>query len=351
MPKQKVTIGGTTVIGGSPSYRDPTSKSKAVPPRKQLETQYPHLDIGVVNASLPHEQLAEMDAMIALRWNGIRLLQKDRATIFEDIGLSLGGGPDLPLTGPGRFPGPSQEHRQISAERRYRGFRGCSEEKPKDEVGNNRVKCMSSARFPGKNPEDGSSNIEEKEMKLPGATATWIRIPAFLNSLPRLMLKTKGSLQGFLLSLVSSRGPANGSTSLPSSTTWPMPIPYPEVFSRKASDRVRDSHWKRLISLQVVVLSWLALGCPFMLGRRLSAAQWSVVRMLEHLSSDGTTPEFVEAQDMGRAAGKVEDMEFHLAALAMAVTSVQAYEKSYFAAAFKTCFLGVSSTTIWAFDW
>ena len=67
--KQKVTIGGTTVIGGSASFKDPTSKGKAVPPRKQMETQYPHLDIGVVNASLqagvPHEQLAEMDAMIA----------------------------------------------------------------------------------------------------------------------------------------------------------------------------------------------------------------------------------------------------------------------------------------------
>lgn len=69
VPKQKVTIGGTTVIGGSASFKDPTSKGKAVPPRKQIETQYPHLDIGVVNASLqagvPHEQLAEMDAMIA----------------------------------------------------------------------------------------------------------------------------------------------------------------------------------------------------------------------------------------------------------------------------------------------
>lgn len=197
---------------------------------------------------------------------------------------------------------------------------------------------MSSARVPGNGPCDGSSNVDEKEMKLPGATATSIKVPAFLNSLPRLMLKTKGSLQGFLLSLVSSRGPANGSTSLPSSTTWPMPIPYPEVFSKKALDRVVDSHWKRLISLQVVVLSWLALGCPsrapgdLCLGRKLSAAQWSVVRMLEHLSSDGNTPEFVEAQDMGRAAGKVEDMEFHLAALARAVTSVQSYEKSYFAA-------------------
>ena len=176
------------------------------------------------------------------------------------------------------------------------------------------------------------------DTKLPGASATAIRVPSFLNSLPRLLLKTKCSLRSFWLCLVSSPEPVSGSTSLPSSTTWPMPVPYPEVFRAGASVRVMEAHWKKLVSLQVVTLSWLALGCPdkapseIRLGRRLSAGQWSAVRMLEHLGKDGNTPELVEAQDMGRAAGKVEDMEDHLGVLARAVSSVQSYEKSYFAA-------------------
>ena len=66
------------------------------------------------------------------------------------------------------------------------------------------------------------------DTKLPGASATAIRVPSFLNSLPRLLLKTKCSLRSFWLCLVSSPEPVSGSTSLPSSTTWPMPVPYPE---------------------------------------------------------------------------------------------------------------------------
>ena len=58
--KPRVKIGGTTVIGKSPSFKGPTSKSKASPP-KQAGSSYPNLDAGVVAASLqagvPHEQL------------------------------------------------------------------------------------------------------------------------------------------------------------------------------------------------------------------------------------------------------------------------------------------------------
>ena len=67
--KQRVKIGGATVVGASPSYKEPTGKSKPAPEKKQVGTQYPHLDPGVVSASLqagiPHEQLVEMDMMIA----------------------------------------------------------------------------------------------------------------------------------------------------------------------------------------------------------------------------------------------------------------------------------------------
>eukprot|EP00435_Cladocopium_sp_Y103_P018994 s3930_g4.t1 len=74
--------------------------------------------------------------------------------------------------------------------------------------------------------------------------------------------------------------------------------------------------WKRLISLQVVVLDWLTL-------------EWSAVRILEHLNVDGNTLEVVEAVDMGRAAAKFEGFEESLAAMARAITCLHASTSSY----------------------
>ena len=41
----------------------------------------------------------------------------------------------------------------------------------------------------------------------------------------------------------------------------------------------------------------------------LSARQWSIVKILEFLAVDRNFPEFVEAGDMGRSVGKVEDFQ------------------------------------------
>lgn len=96
------------------------------------------------------------------------------------------------------------------------------------------------------------------------------------------------------------------------------------------------AHLKRLVAMQVVVMDWLVLGMPrsaprsLCLGQKLSAAQWSVVRMLEFLIVDGNTPEFVDAATMGRSASKVEDFELHLDALSRMVASVHVGEPQYF---------------------
>lgn len=60
--------------------------------------------------------------------------------------------------------------------------------------------------------------------KLPGADAATIHVPGFLNSLPRLLLKTKSSLRSFLASIVQDPVDEMLTTSLPSSSTWPIPI-------------------------------------------------------------------------------------------------------------------------------
>lgn len=111
-------------------------------------------------------------------------------------------------------------------------------------------------------------------------------------------------------------------------------MPYPEAFTRHgAADEKSGS--KKLVSLQVACLSWLQLGCPdvappcLALGSRLSAGQWSVVKYLEHLASDGNTPSQVDAAAMARSATKVESLEATLNTLGRATAFLKEEEKSY----------------------
>ena len=170
-------------------------------------------------------------------------------------------------------------------------------------------------------------------MLSPGEAASTVWIPAFLYSLPRWLMKLKCSLSGFLRSIVKMPAGAVHPTS-ETSSTWPMPIPFPEVFA-SGSHLLADCSTKRLISLQVVVFDWLVLGRPSIapsclrLGRRLTSRQWSVVRTLEHLSFDGNTPKFVDAGTMGRAAVKVEGYEESLGVLARALSTVQSFDGAY----------------------
>jgi len=92
-----------------------------------------------------------------------------------------------------------------------------------------------------------------------------------------------------------------------------MPVPYPEVFTKKVDS---DRDWKKImVCMEVLALSWLHLGSPeaapeeICIGVSLTPQQWSVVRMLRHISFDSNTPEFVDAALMARAAAKFESME------------------------------------------
>ena len=175
---------------------------------------------------------------------------------------------------------------------------------------------------------------EETGAAAPGSGASSIKVPAFLNSLPRWLLQLSGSFSGFLRSILHPQGLGRQPTSLPSST-WPMPPPYPEVF-RSGSATRPGSHLKRLVSLQVIALDWLALNEPAVapecirLGRRLSSRQWSAVKMLEHLGTDGNTPEFIQAADMGRSAAKMENFEEVLGAVSRALVSLSSSPAPYY---------------------
>ena len=78
------------------------------------------------------------------------------------------------------------------------------------------------ADFDGTDPGDG-------EVKVPGTSASTVRVPALLNSLPRWLLQLNSGFRGFLLSILQPLGLECRPTSS-SSSLWPMPPPYPEVF-------------------------------------------------------------------------------------------------------------------------
>ena len=172
---------------------------------------------------------------------------------------------------------------------------------------------------------------------LPGARATTVRVPAFVNSLPRWVVRMNGSLASFVRSMLTMpTGSMRTSTFTSRSLLWPMPVPFPEVFVRRVGSPVANAWLKRLVSLQVAVMSWLALGGPcsapasLCLGTRLSSSQWKVVNNLLTLNVDGNTPEFVDAGAMGRAASKFESAEDAVGALARAATALHVEEHSYF---------------------
>lgn len=117
---------------------------------------------------------------------------------------------------------------------------------------------------------------------------------------------------------------------------WPMPVPYPEVFTKKVDS---GGDWKKImVCMEVLALSWLHLGEPeaapreIKLGAGLTPQQWSVVDMLRHLSFDSNTPEFVDPALMARAASKFESMEDVLGSLHRSLLSFE--DASYFGSRF-----------------
>ena len=174
-------------------------------------------------------------------------------------------------------------------------------------------------------------NAAQATLKLPGSAASTIKVPAFLNSLPRWLLSIPCGLQSFLRSILKNPG-RNGRSTCTTTSTWPMPVPFPEVFSKGAAGNVAMAHVKRLVSLQVVIFDWFVLGRPseapgdIRLGRRLTSRQWTVVKNFQELVVDGNTPEFIDAGDMGRSASKNEDQEVALAAICRSMSMAHVYD-------------------------
>ena len=120
-------------------------------------------------------------------------------------------------------------------------------------------------------------------------------------------------------------GIAAGKTPGSHPATWPMPLPFPEVL-RGNPWTIAPAELKQLIvNVQVILLNYLDLGRPRVapascLGPRpLSAAQSEIVARLESFLDAWFTLGTLGPEDMGRTAGKIEDLEAVLSKLASLV--------------------------------
>ena len=160
---------------------------------------------------------------------------------------------------------------------------------------------------------------------VPGARAPTVYVPALVNSLSRLIIKHGGRLGSFLRSFFTAE-PTPGKSGTHSSSLWPMPLPYPEAFSKVAET---SSSWrKRRTCLEIVLLDWFFLGKPsaappgLKLGAKLSGKQWRRVRQLEMLSEDKNSVFEIDASSMARAAAKTEAAADELESLHKALSSL-----------------------------
>ena len=177
----------------------------------------------------------------------------------------------------------------------------------------------------------GKVDNDTKMVNVPGSNAPPISIPAVLNSMPRLVLRSGGKFSTFVHAVVSKK-PCNLDDCTDAKWLWPIPVPYPEAF--RGGSKIRELWRKKRLCLEVLLLDWFWLGrptgCPnsLSLGRRLTAKQWRVVRTLEHLAEDDNSVDEVSAESMGRLAGKVELQDEEVAALHRALDGLNSYVDS-----------------------
>jgi len=94
-----------------------------------------------------------------------------------------------------------------------------------------------------------------------------------------------------------------------------MPLPFPEMHGKRASRRQPDGARKLGVNFVVLILNWLALGEAFTdlntigLGTKLNYQQWSAVKRFVPLVDTSNAQEQVNAEQMGRSAAKLENVE------------------------------------------
>ena len=165
--------------------------------------------------------------------------------------------------------------------------------------------------------------------KVPGAAASTVCVDVLWNSMTRwLMSSPSATLRRFVHSSFSQQVRRADSSCTPR-PVWPIPIPY-KGFNYGLPKRERS--FQHALNLMVICMNLLHLGQPSSVPRdhhprdQLTSEQRAIVNRLRHLAAEWVQSSPVTAADMGRAAGKFEQLEETMIvltrrALALAATS------------------------------
>ena len=152
----------------------------------------------------------------------------------------------------------------------------------------------------------------------PGSRAPTVSVVSLWRSQLRRLLSSRcGGLRSFIFSSFKSRARKD---KLPCSyrPVWPMPLPYDD---RRGGEDSAEDGLRVCLNSMVLVLNWLALRQPVAVPSDYSAAaplnstQWQIVTRLRRLVGEWTEQGPITSQDMGRAAGKMENVKDMLDAL------------------------------------
>eukprot|EP00438_Fugacium_kawagutii_P028867 Skav225489 [mRNA] locus=scaffold1360:5423:9203:- [translate_table: standard] len=193
----------------------------------------------------------------------------------------------------------------------------------------------------GDNAEGGGSKLKRTEVRasnsapgsqsLPGSRASTVQANLFDEAFSR----TSRARTPFSAFLHSKFLHSDFAEKLPKDRVWPMPLPYPEVHTKRRAKMPLDGQIKVGINYVVLVLNWLALQgrsvrCPSLkLGTKLNKQQWSAVRRIRPLISDWLACSVVTPEDMGRSAARVESIEALVARLESAASDIAAELNNY----------------------
>ena len=154
--------------------------------------------------------------------------------------------------------------------------------------------------------------------KVPGAAASTVDVDVLWNSMTRWLLKSPSTSLRFFVHSSFLRQDNMAQSSCTPRPVWPIPLPF---WGKNYSTEKRERNFQQALNLMVVVLNWLHLGQPRRLPRGfnpyavLTFEQKKILQRLRHLAQEWQASPPITAEDMGRSAGKFEQLEESLSIL------------------------------------
>ena len=162
--------------------------------------------------------------------------------------------------------------------------------------------------------DPGQETSQPLPIRIPGAAAPVVSGQGLFHSLMRSLFRSGCRLGYFAKSFAAQRfHDHTGQTA--EACLFPMPLPYPEVFKKRAASGDEGVALKKFVVMAVIVLNYLHLHRPRTISsalrpqQRLGKRQWEGVRVLESYARAWIEVSPIGPEEMGRTAAKVESME------------------------------------------